>query len=170
MLLDSDTSRPADAAGAASVSVPVTETPGVVVGVASARPCKVRRAIVSVAVWLTPEYVAVIVTVADTVVAAVSTVNVLLVVPESTCTVAGTDARALLLASVTSTPPVGAAALSVTVPVTANPPAVAFGESETDCSVAVAAVVGEVLDDPLQADPTTAAMTTLIPAIVRDRA
>lgn len=77
----------------------------------------------SVAVRVAPPPVAVIVTVVKVVTAAVVMLNVAVVAPAATVTLAGTAAAlALLLASVTGSPPAGAALDSVTVPCTALPP------------------------------------------------
>jgi hypothetical protein len=60
------------------------------------------------------------------------TVNVPVVFPAATVTLAGTVAAAvLLLVSATEAPPVGAAALSVTVPVELAPPTTLVGLSDT---------------------------------------
>ena len=59
---------------------------------------------------------------ADAATAVVVMLNVALVAPAAIVTLAGTDAAALLLESVTWAPPVGAEPSSVTVPVTAVPP------------------------------------------------
>jgi hypothetical protein len=112
----------------------------------------VRRPIVSVAVWLTPAYVAVITAVVVAGAATVSIVNVCVVLPLAICTFAGTDAAVLLLESAMSAPPAGAAAVSAIVPVTARPPAVALVPSVTDCKAAVVVVLDVVVlfDDPPQ--------------------
>jgi hypothetical protein len=66
----------------------------------------------------------------------VVTVNVRLVVPAATVTLAGTVAAAvLLLESATTRPPEGAAAESVTVPVDDVPPVTLVGLSDNDDSV-----------------------------------
>jgi hypothetical protein len=63
----------------------------------------------------------------------VVTWKVALVAPANTVTLAGTCAAAvLLLVSVTVAPPVGAAPLSVTVPVDELPPVKIVGFNETD--------------------------------------
>ena len=70
-----------------------------------------------------------------TLTARVVTVNVALVVPAATVTLAGTVAAAvLLLASVTTAPPAGAALLNVTVPVAEAPPVTAVGLRDTELS------------------------------------
>jgi hypothetical protein len=63
----------------------------------------------------------------------VVTVNVVELLPDSTVTVAGTVAAAVLpLASVTTTPPVGAVVFSVTVAVDMAPPITLVGLSVTE--------------------------------------
>jgi hypothetical protein len=66
--------------------------------------------------------------------------NVALVAPASTVTLAGTCAAAvLLLDSVTTAPPVGAAPLSVTVPVDPAPPTTLVGVTATELSATLVA-------------------------------
>jgi hypothetical protein len=67
--------------------------------------------------------------------ALVVTVNVPVVAPAKTVTVAGTTADVLLLERLTTAPPVGAAALSVTVPVELAPPTILVGTSVTEETV-----------------------------------
>jgi hypothetical protein len=63
----------------------------------------------------------------------VVTVNVAVVAPPATATLAGTVAAAvLLLLSVTTTPPVGAGPFSVTVPVDGVPPVTDVGFKLTE--------------------------------------
>ena len=68
-------------------------------------------------------------------------VKVAVLVPAGTVTEAGTLADVLLLESETETPPVAAAALKFTVPVTDVPPVMLVGLTATDKSTAVAAGV-----------------------------
>ena len=69
--------------------------------------------------------------------------NVALVAPAATVTLAGTRAAVvLLLESATCAPPVGAAALSVTVPVDEFPPTTLVGFSVSDDSERVALLLG----------------------------
>ena len=79
---------------------------------------------------------AVIVTGVEAPTALVATVNVALVVPAATVTLAGTVAAAvLLLESDTTTPPLGAAALNVAAPVEELPPTTLVGLTVTAESV-----------------------------------
>lgn len=72
------------------------------------------------------------------------TVNVALVAPAATVTLAGVLATVvLLLDSVTTAPPAGAAPLSVTVPVEEFPPVTLVGFSVSDARVADAAAGGD---------------------------
>ena len=66
----------------------------------------------------------------------VVTVNVVDVLPAATVTLAGTVAAGFPLESVTTAPPVGAAALSVTVPVELAPPVTLVGFRVTEASTA----------------------------------
>lgn len=68
--------------------------------------------------------------------ALVVTVNVVDVLPAGTVTLAGTVAAGFPLESVTTAPPLGAAALSVTVPVELVPPVTLVGFSVTEASTA----------------------------------
>jgi hypothetical protein len=89
---------------------------------------------VSVELRLTPSVPVIVADVAvETVV--VVTVNVRLVLPAATVTFAGTVATAvLLLESVTTAPPDGAGALSVTVPCDELPPVTVVGDSDSEDS------------------------------------
>lgn len=85
---------------------------------------------VSVANRDTPPNVPVIVANVEVVTALVVTVKLALVAPAATVTLAGTVAAVELSESITATPPVGAAALKVTVPVEELPPWTAAGDSD----------------------------------------
>jgi hypothetical protein len=95
--------------------------------------------------------VAVIVAVAAVVTLVVVIVNVALVAFAATVTEAGTDADALLLDSVITAPPAGAAVVSVTVPVLLVPPVTLVGLTDTADSAAAAGltVSAAVLLTPL---------------------
>ena len=80
------------------------------------------------AVLVPPSSVAVTVAVALAETAVVPIVNVAVVAPAATVTEAGTVQAARLLVSATTAPPVGAAALIVTVPVADCPPVTELGE------------------------------------------
>jgi len=68
----------------------------------------------------------------------VVTVKVAVVLPAATVTLAGTTADELLVDKLTEAPPVGAAALRVTVPVEELPPVTLLGLSETEFNAPVA--------------------------------
>ena len=81
------------------------------------------------------------VAVAEEVTVVVVTVNVAVVLPAATATVAGTVAEVLLLDKLTEIPPVGAAVLKVTVPVDELPPITLVGLSDTDDKANVGVMV-----------------------------
>jgi hypothetical protein len=89
------------------------------------------------------------VTVVDEKTALVVTVNVWLVAPAATVTLAGTRAAAvLLLESATIAPPAGAAALSVTVPVEdCTPPTTLVGFSVSDERVGAGGAAGVTVSE-----------------------
>src|SRR5947207_1072500 len=82
---------------------------------------------VSVAVFVAPPFTPVIVTGVDAPTAVVVTLNVALVAPAATATLAGTPAAVLPLDSVTTAPPAGAALVNVAVPCAAAPPTTLAG-------------------------------------------
>ena len=71
----------------------------------------------------------------DVVTALVFTVNVALLAPAATVTVAGTVAVDVLLERETTAPPMGAGPLSVTVPVQGDPPVTLVGFSVSEETV-----------------------------------
>ena len=95
-----------------------------------------ERVTVKVALWVSPWYAADIVAVVVAFWVIVVTANVPLVVPAAMVSVAGTLATAvLLLARVTTAPPVGAGPLRVTVAVEAVPPWTLVGDNMTETGV-----------------------------------
>lgn len=95
------------------------------------------------AVRVVPPEVPVTVTTVELGTLVVATVNVALVAPAPTVTLAGTDATAgLLLDNVTVCPPAGAAALSVAVPCDGEPPIRLEGFRFSDASVGDAETPG----------------------------
>jgi hypothetical protein len=108
---------------------------------------------VKAAVLVTPPALAVIVTDTDAVTGDVATVNPALVAPAATVTLAGTVATAvLLLESVTTVPPEGAAAVSVTVPLTELPP-VTLAEPRVSALKAGAGALGETVSAAVRVTP-----------------
>jgi hypothetical protein len=93
---------------------------------------------VRLAVRVVPPNDPVIVATVEVVTAEVVTVNVRLVAPAGIVTLAGTVTAAELSDKLTTAPPEGAAALSVTVPVEELPPTTAVGLTDTADSVAAA--------------------------------
>jgi hypothetical protein len=87
---------------------------------------------VSKVVLVVPPYEAEMVTGVAAVTALVVTVNVALVAPAATVTLAGTAAADALLDRETTAPPLGAAPLSVTVPVDDAPPLTLVGLSSIE--------------------------------------
>src|SRR6267143_1605007 len=115
-----ETTAPPVVAGPLSVTVPVEGDPPVTLVGFSVSEERVRAggSTVSEAVLVTPAYDAEIVTGVDVVTALVLTVNVALLAPAATVTLAGTVAVAvLLLEREIAAPPLRAGPLSVTVPV-----------------------------------------------------
>jgi hypothetical protein len=121
--------------------------------------------IVRPTVRVAPPNAAEIVATDDAVTAVVEIVKVALVDPAGTVTLAGSDAALELSETETSAPPLGAAALSLTVPVADVPPTTAVGLNATDESAAV----GDGGFTPSAANsvelPSVAASCTVVPAL-----
>ena len=107
----------------------------------------------SAALRVTPAKTAETVAAVAAVTVPVATLNVALVAPAATLTLAGTVAAVELLESVTSAPPLGAAALRLTVPVEAVPPTTLVGLSKTVESVGAAAAAGSTVSTALRVMP-----------------
>jgi hypothetical protein len=148
LLLVSVTTFPPAGAAADSETVPCDVAPPVTVGGVKFTACSVAAAgsgvTVSVVVLLAPLYDAVSVTVVLPVTAEVATANDALVTPAATVTLVGTVAApVLLLVSVTTAPPAGAAADRVTVPFDPAPPTTDDGLTVTaDNAAAAGAALG----------------------------
>ena len=137
LLLESVTAAPPLGAGLASVTVPCVGLPPVKLMWASVREASAggAEATVRVAVRVVPLREAEIVTAVETPTVKVLTVKVALAAPAGTVTPAGTVATAvLLLDSVTTMPPAGAAPLSATVPCEGLPPSTLVGLSVNEDS------------------------------------
>ena len=99
---------------------------------------------VSAAVRVTPAKTAEMVAEVEAVTEVVVTVKLALVAPASTVTLAGTVAAVELSESDTTTPPVGATALKVTVPVEELPPTTLVGLRDSAEIVDVVVVPGVI--------------------------
>jgi hypothetical protein len=133
--LASVTTPPPVGAAALSVTVPVDPVPPVTLAGFTETEEITGGFTVSEVFWL-PLYVPVSVTSVAVPTENVVTGNVAVVAPAATVTLAGTvAAEASLLASVTTAPPAGAAALNVTDPVEPVPPDTLAGLTETEETV-----------------------------------
>jgi hypothetical protein len=147
LLLVSFTTTPPVGAAPVRVTVPVLDVPAVTDVGLSVTDDSAGGLTVSTAVLLTPLYVAVIVTDVAVVTALLVAVTVAVVAPAATVIEAGTVAAAVLLVvSVTTVTPFGAAPFRVIVPVLFAPPVTAVGlrdkaESATGFTVSVAVLL-----------------------------
>jgi len=138
LLLERVTTAPPDGAAPLSVTVPVEEFPPVtLVGLTESEESVAAGGgagvTVSDADLVTPLYIPEMLTVVDPATALVLIVNVALVAPAAIVTLDGVLATfVLLLESVTTAPPEGAAPLSVTVPVEEFPPVTLVGFTESE--------------------------------------
>ena len=151
LLLVSVTTVPAEGAGPFRVTVPVEEVPPVTLDGLTVSEVSAGRSTVKVAVLVVLLSTAEIVTevLADTGVVAI--VNVAVVAPAATVTLAGTVAAdVLLLVKVTTAPLAGAAPVRVTVPVEDVPPTTLEGLSETEVGTGARTVKVAVLVVPLR--------------------
>lgn len=115
-------------------------------------------ATIRAALWVLPLYAPEIVTEVDVVTAVVITVKLAVVAPAATVTVDGTEPiDELLLESVTTAPPDGAAALSVAVPVEDWPPVTLGGFRVSEASIVPRVTVRGVL---IPTPPTEAKILT----------
>jgi hypothetical protein len=144
LLLVRVTVTPPVGAAAVSRAVPVAVAPAVtVVGLSVTDDSAITAGLtVRTAVFVTPLYAAEIVAVAVAVTGCEVIVNVALVAPAGTTTLAGRVAAAvLLLVKVTITPPEGAGALRLAVPVEVAPPVSVEGLIVADASASAAGLM-----------------------------
>lgn len=128
--------------------MPGPHTPSSPVGVGRVGDCVNSslpyRVIVSVADFVTPPYLADRVTVRVKYTLTVVTVNVALVLPAGTVTVAGVVAEEELSLSETVIPPLGAAPLNVTLPCELLPPLTLVGLRVRELNVTAAGLIVSV--------------------------
>ena len=147
------TTAPPEGAAAVKVTVPVEDLPpATLVGLTDTedKDAAVVDAgfTVSVADRNTPPSDAVMLTKVEAVTELVVSVKLALVAPAATVTLAGTLTAAEASESETSTPPLGAAALKVTVPVEELPPTTLVGLSDSVERVGVVAAAGFTVKTP----------------------
>ena len=167
VLSDSVTTAPPAGAALVNVTVPVEEVPPVTLEGFKVTPeSAAGSVIVSSAVLVTPPATALIVATVPVDTAVVVTVNVAVVAPALTVTLAGTVADALLLERATAVPPAGAAPVKVMVPVEELPPTTVVGFNEIPCSAELGDTVKvAVLVTPLRT-ALIVAFTELVTAVV----
>ena len=155
---ESVTTAPALGALPFNVTVPFGLPPPITLAGLTVRDVSTAGLTVRMALPVVPLDVAEIVTSACAATGLDVTVNVFVVVPAATVTLAGTVAEAVSeLASVTTVPPAGAACDSVTVPVEEAPPVTAAGFTATETATTTAWLsAGEVLGIWLASPPYSA--------------
>ena len=161
-LSESDTTAPPVGAALVRVNVPCDVAPPVTLVGFSASVLRLAGGdtgvTVSVAVRDTPPNEPVMIAEVEVITEVVATVKVVLVAPAATVTLAGTLAAAvLLLVSVTTAPPAGAAALKVAVPVEKLPPTTLVGFTDTADKLAAARAVCGVKRHVAENGPNTPA-------------
>lgn len=143
LLSDNITTNPPDGAAAVSATVPCDELPpttddGLIDSADSEAGAGDEDGVTIIgAARVTPPHVAEIVDEVEAVTDVVAMVKLALVDPAATVTFAGTDVAVELSESETSAPPLGAAALSVTVPLDELPPTTLLGLTDTVESAAL---------------------------------
>jgi hypothetical protein len=162
LLLASATIAPPADADALKVTVSLEVLPAVtLVGLRLSDKRVIAGLMMRLADFLTPLYVAEIVTAMDAATGLVEIVNAALVAPAGTVTLAGTVATVgLLLESATITPLAGAAVFRVTVPIEAAPPVTLVGlrlnaERVVGFTVGVTVSTAELVPPPEAAQIST---------------
>jgi hypothetical protein len=168
LLLERVITAPPEGAAPLSVTVPCELAPPLTLvgfNVSDDRLTALPGVMVSVACCELLPMLAVIVPVVLVVTAVVLTVKVALVAPGATATLDGTLAELLLLASVTSVPAAGAAALRVTVPVELPPPVTLVGLSASEETV-IGGAPGLMVSAACCELPPTVAVTVALAIVV----
>jgi len=132
------TTAPPGPAAPLSVTEPTATVPPTTEAGATVSPVSVAGVIVRLAVCVAPPWTPVIVTDVSLVTDVVDTSKVAVVEPSATVTVEGSVANELLDVRLTTSPPAGAATLSVAVPVELPPPVTTPGNSVKEASDAPA--------------------------------
>ena len=164
-LEDRPTEKPPVGAGPLSVTVPVEETPPMTDVGATLTALTVGGTIVKVAELVLVPRVAVIEAGVLVATPVVVIVNVPVIDPDGTVTVAGTVAAALLDVRLTTVPPVPAVAPSVTVPVDDVPPVTDVGLTATATVLAGCTVRAAEAEPPFAAAvmfPVTSAVVVVV--------
>lgn len=160
------TVTPPEGAGPFRLAVPVEEVPPVTVVGDTVIPVKAGGLIVKVADLAIEPWVPKIVTVVDLETPPVETVNVAVVAPPATVTVAGTMAMELDVLRDTCIPPIGAGPVKVTVPVEGFPPMTEAGATETLCSAVGLIVKVAVFDTEASVAVTVTVVVEATPVVL----